>query len=332
MRIDSHHATALDTLRLNRSQQHDLQQQLLRRRRQQASSDSRREPRFDYDASQGLIVEVFHPGGTHSNYLVKPRNLSTHGIGFLHGSFLHHGTECNVWIRSSAGELRRIEGTVARCQWICGRVHEIGVLFEEAIELKNYLTPKTEPTDDAPLSIPLQAIEGRLLYLCDDEQAYTLIAPVNGVGLETKVVAMIDQALEQQAEQASDMALIDLSGGLVASTLAITALRESGFNGPIFALLDDADDAMTNTLRSAGATVVLTRPLTCESFINAFETPEAQMAPPVQESAEGDDQPPAAVVLPPINTAHLYGVMQAILRRMRDHVKKMWDRFTRLLS
>lgn len=334
MRFDSQHASALDTLRLTRSQQRDLHQQLRRRGRVQPSHEARQEPRFEFDSVQGLIVEVYHPGGTNSNFLVQPRNLSSRGIGFLHGSFLHNGTECNVWLRAQDGKLISVLGAVARCQWICGRVHEIGVSFDAPIVLDDYLPPKMNPTDDARLSIPLPSVDGRLMYLCDSDQAQHTAAPMAGMGLTTQIVATAEQALVQLQDQAAEMVLVDLSCGLDASAQAIVALREVEFTGPILVLHDNDDATDVQKLRDAGASAVLTRPLTGDKFINALETFEATPADDTPESSpdasEKQEQPAESAKA--AESVQVQGVMQAMLSRMRDYVKQLWDRFTQRRS
>lgn len=335
MRIDSRHATALDTLRLNRSQQHELQQQLLRRKRQQINTEARREPRFEYDPTQGMIIEVFHPGGTNSNYLVKPRNLSSHGIGFLHGSFLHSGTECHVWVRTTAGSLVCVTGAVARCQWITGRVHEIGVKFDEPITLEDFLTPSTHLTDNAPLSTELPTIEGRLTYVCDDPKATESIAPLAGMGLHTRVVGTVQQTIDQLTEQAPDVLLIDMVGGPDANTEAISALRATGFTGPILAMCAPDEEAeVTAAWRRAGANAMIFRPLTYDNFIIALQLPEAELTLPSLESDDpvDADAPTKTEAPAPVDTARVHGVLQAMLKKMRDYVKKMWEQFTHLLG
>lgn len=136
---------AVDTLRLSKREHESLLEQLGRRTTVFNGDDARTDSRKPYEVENGLVIELEHPGGTRVALLVKPRNLSSKGIGFVHGSFLYVGSHCSVTLKARDGKLAQITGKVARCAYLHGRVHEIGVKFDEPLKLSEYVACASTP-------------------------------------------------------------------------------------------------------------------------------------------------------------------------------------------
>ena len=88
---------------------------------------------------QNAVLTVEERRDRHTHFIVLPRNLSTGGLGVLHGGFIHPGTACLVSMRTTTGKTRTHAGTILRCQYISGRIHELGIRFHQPINPKNYL-------------------------------------------------------------------------------------------------------------------------------------------------------------------------------------------------
>jgi hypothetical protein len=116
---------AVDTLHMTKAQWLEILTQLEREAMNLAAADRRREPRLRYRVMMGMLVDIIHPGGSRTTFLVRSRNLSRSGTGFLHGNFLHVGTRCNVTLPQLTGQ----------------RV-EIGVKFDKPIALAEFLSEK----------------------------------------------------------------------------------------------------------------------------------------------------------------------------------------------
>ena len=68
---------------------------------------------------KGLIVDVLQPGAvTPTCYVVQPRRISDAEMWFLHGSFLHTGTQCTVQLVSLHGTCTSAPAVVARCSYV----------------------------------------------------------------------------------------------------------------------------------------------------------------------------------------------------------------------
>lgn len=114
----------------------------------------RRDRRFTHPAQ--MIVRMMHPGGTTGNYLVRTRDVSANGLGFLHGNFVHVATRCVIYLAGREGKWYRIEGQVVRCRLIERRTHEVGVLFDEPIDIAT-VTTVCDDEDMGELEAALQS-------------------------------------------------------------------------------------------------------------------------------------------------------------------------------
>src|SRR5437868_1999499 len=87
--------------------------------------NQRRQNRLPYVHRASLVIQMCHSGASQLNYLLRARNLSAEGIGFLHGSFVYTGTACVVSLLNKQGKPVRIEGRVVRCKHVRKHVHEV---------------------------------------------------------------------------------------------------------------------------------------------------------------------------------------------------------------
>jgi len=86
-------------------------------------------------------LRVVHPGGRATSHLVRVRNLSSGGVGFIHGSFLYPDTACHVAIQTRHGDSVALAGAVTWCRHIGGKSHEIGLRFAQLIRIDEFVHP-----------------------------------------------------------------------------------------------------------------------------------------------------------------------------------------------
>ena len=106
--------------------------------------DRRADPRFSYQHVPRVVVRL-HDGhyGLESYFVMVPRNISRTGIGLLHGQFVHVQTGCTIHLKTLKGKLVGVKGRIVRCRHVVGRVHELGVQFEEPLDLDTVLPAET---------------------------------------------------------------------------------------------------------------------------------------------------------------------------------------------
>lgn len=99
---------------------------------------SRKDPRIPFRRA-GVVLSLEHPGQTSTLVAVWTRNISSSGVGILMGAFVHPGTRCQIELPRADAGTQSIWGVVQWCRLIQGIVHEVGIKFEEELDLELFI-------------------------------------------------------------------------------------------------------------------------------------------------------------------------------------------------
>ena len=253
----------LDTLRLSE----DAAESILDRRDVEGHSpngcENRRSTRHSYRTKTGLVVTVYHPGGSIMRYAVAPRDLSTTGVGFLHGSYLHTGTNCVVSLPTLSSQWVNAVGQVVRCIHVQGKIHEIGVLFRDPIDTGQFVIAAAEQQEPAPNDgSELPRLVGRVLCIensVDDRDLIRFMLDRLDVKVlmtndKAETLAMFDGGVTfDMVMSAHDQHTLDGLG-------LIKALRAKGCDLPAVLLTAEEDQRIHAEALAHGCNAVLTKP------------------------------------------------------------------------
>ncbi len=145
---------AQDTLRLTDAQVREVMELLDKRGARDAGSVKRFNRRFGYGATSSVIVELEQLSGDSHQYKAFAHDLSSTGVGFLHGVFVHSGVACTVELVALDRERIRITGKVVRCELVKGRVHFVGVRFDQSIDLSMFVCADTDDVELSSAALP----------------------------------------------------------------------------------------------------------------------------------------------------------------------------------
>jgi hypothetical protein len=119
-------------------------------------SHLRSEPRIPFRRN-GVVLSLTHPGQSESVFLVCTRNISRGGIGVLLGAFVHPGTRCEVELPSLDGLKRSAFGIVQWCRLVRGIIHEVGIRFEQGLEVEQFINIATLRMKRSPQGQPVDS-------------------------------------------------------------------------------------------------------------------------------------------------------------------------------
>lgn len=102
-----------------------------------------------YPHVKRAALRVVHPTGNVTSHLVRSRNLSIGGMGFIHLSFLYPDTACHVALQTRHGDSVALSGKITWCRHLGGKSHEIGFRFDQIIEINEFVHPDTVAECDA---------------------------------------------------------------------------------------------------------------------------------------------------------------------------------------
>ncbi len=88
-----------------------------------------------------VVMKTTHPGGSVVEIPVVCRNLSSGGVGVLHSNYIHPGSQVliNLEVVSGSASIKDIPGVVCRCDHREGKIHDIGIRFNEPINVREAL-------------------------------------------------------------------------------------------------------------------------------------------------------------------------------------------------
>ena len=225
----------VDTLRLSPAQVNALLQHLNDSAGGDTDPGRREHIRYIFE-NTGAILEVHHPGGTTIAYSLNPRNLSSGGLGFIHGSYLYEGSRCTVTFIKCDGNTLRVNGVICWARHITGRAHDIGLQFDNEIDTDLLIceTPRivgfrTQHPNDKPLA-------GRVLQIeKSPEDAKVLAVQLRDLGAKPETDPSAVNAVKRTKNSKYDMVIIGDSKENADPEQLATQLRAAGYKGSIIA-------------------------------------------------------------------------------------------------
>ena len=128
-----------DILRLSARQTADILRRINDRAHDKVATERRQSPRLPYQHLSRLAVILENEQRGRRTYTLAPRNISREGISLLHGKFVYGGTACVVGLQALDGQVVPVHGKVIWCRLVAGRVHELGVQFDESIDVEEFV-------------------------------------------------------------------------------------------------------------------------------------------------------------------------------------------------
>lgn len=110
-------------------------------RAKNASYDVQRrtEERQSYRNNTRIIVCIRNYDGRKQQFIVRAYDLTSTGLGFLHGSYIYQDTPAEIYLEHKSDGMIRIPATIRCCTHVKKRIHLIGAQFDEPITLSDYL-------------------------------------------------------------------------------------------------------------------------------------------------------------------------------------------------
>ena len=208
-----------------------------------ANADNRDHDRLQYQVAGGLTIEIEHPGGTNAVFRIHPHNLSASGIGFLHGAFVFPGSNCQVNIKMPSGQHQRVAGVVKRCTHVNGKIHDVGVQFDQLVEHGWYSSDDdAETTDEKPSELPSYA--GSVMVFTPSKAERDLLHfMLTKLGLDVAAATKIPHAMRYVEGKTFQLILAAAWDGDDGQGLEfVRSLKEANCRSPIVGIVDGDED------------------------------------------------------------------------------------------
>lgn len=258
-----------------------------------------------------LPVRIAQPGGSSVEVPLVCRNLSREGMSLLHSSYVHAGSPISAKLPTLKGTTKPVTGTVVRCTHRGGKVHEIGVKFEEPIDLREFIPARA---GDDPLSF--ERVEG--------EKLVGTIAVVNAGPLDRQILQSLLRGTQLRVRAATganealamvheglDLVFYEASLPLEASLQGIAAIRAGAPKLPIIAIASDAPALGILREKKARADVLISKPLSQGKVQRAIAEFLLLKRPVTVEAYRGATEEATVVEMSPEIAAEIAGWVAA---------------------
>jgi CheY-like chemotaxis protein len=257
-------------------------------------NNQRKDTRWAYRQSD-IGVTIEHPAGGVSRLLLMSRNLSAGGISFLHSGFLYPGSRCQVALPKLDGQLHIAGGSIVTCRHVQGLVHEVCIKFERRIEPGQYITSPDSAGTDAPDSVEMPELHGRVLVVDDSEMDRNLLLHhLKIAGVHLTSVSTSGAALDTVKRDVVEIVLCDINLESMDGVEFITKLREAGFAGPIVVVTAETNEERITAAKNAGAAHLIAKPYTPDELFAIMVELHQKIGAVLTQSAiysTADDQP-----------------------------------------
>lgn len=215
-------------------------------------------------------LDLHHPGGSHVTVTVACRNLSRGGIGILHAGYVHPGTVCVVHLPRTTGPVSILPGVVVRCAHRGGMVHELGIRFDQRIDLAEYVATSEGSGLMSIERVAPEKLAGRVLTIEPGEIERRIVQHfLRETGLRQTYVSNIEEAMAE-AQGGYDVILLSTRADGPDAGQFVERLRDELVETPVIVLASEADAARRLAgLRPLGVGV-LPKPMTQEQLLRTL--------------------------------------------------------------
>ena len=264
----SNNNAKINTLRLGQHELHKLLEQFDQNQSEKPTPD-REFVRWSFRV-ESVDLTIEHATGSKVTLPVATRNISRGGISILHSAFIHNGSSCVVTLNLPGGKKEYVSGKVVRCNHLQGRVHEIGIAFDEQISTKDLLG--LDPLNEA---YSLERVEpdrlhGSVLVVTSTELDRDLILTfLEDTNLDLSVADSLESTISR-AQKGADLILTDYYIEDGSGPELIYKLRETSCEMPVIIMTSDKSETALDAIRDAEAAGILSKPISKDRLLQAL--------------------------------------------------------------
>ncbi|MFO0830439.1 MAG: PilZ domain-containing protein [Phycisphaerales bacterium] len=213
-------------------------------------------------------VLLTQPSGTENALDLACRNLSRGGCSLLHCAFVHRGSQVVVALPRPGGSHAETAGVVRRCQHRRGVIHEIGVQFDEEVDVHEFLAQGQENDHFSHECVDPQRLQGVVLYAGARELEFRILQHFLR---DTRMsIRQAKTAAEAATQAQGDITVIVCAWNLADAPgpELVRRLRRGHCAVPVILLAEQPGEA--NAARSLPDTTVLIPPLIQRTLLRAI--------------------------------------------------------------
>jgi CheY-like chemotaxis protein len=257
------------TLRMSRAEAERLREDLERSRSGGEGKTKRAFQRWAFD--KVVTMELFQPGGASTVLKYIPRNLSRGGICLLHSAYVHPGSRCVVTLPHPARGSMPVAGQIVRCRHLRGKIHEIGIKFDESCNVRDILCIEVSDGAYELEKVDPTKLSGSLLLIEDSELDRMLVRQfLKDTQMSVTTEGDGQSALKRCKSDSFDVIICDLDIGDVTGLDVLKELRDFGVQTPFILITADNNGKTKSRVKECRPDGFLIKPLSPDRLMGAI--------------------------------------------------------------
>jgi len=269
----------LETIRLNARDRKALINKINASSSTSRFQAERRALRVDFEAPRILFIAI-QATGNQVRHAAVPRNLSKRGLAFILGRYVYPDTDCKVAMPTLGGEWLMVTGKVRLCRHVGGIFHETAVVFEEPVDLRDFVQLSREEEDIVREELAEDLGEGfeeveqtQMILVVDDDKANRRLLThwLGKLNLRSRDATSPSQVTTLIKDDPPDGILMDVNLGEFDGLEIVQTIRNKGYKGPVICVSADESEATRQRAMSVGCNGYLPKPYTLDQIQEALE-------------------------------------------------------------
>ncbi|MBL4591059.1 MAG: response regulator [Phycisphaerales bacterium] len=217
-----------------------------------------------------VVLTIENAGGSTVSIPVVAKDISRGGISLLHSAYVYPDSKCTVSFKVPDGRTFHVKGRIARCMHIGGKVHEVGIAFDEQVSTRDLLG--LDPMEEAyslERVTPEQLMGTVLIVTKSEMDRELLLRYLQDTQLTIRVAENVEEAMER-AQKGCDLIFSDLHLGEESGLDLVTQCRAEGIDVPFMIMTSDDSDETRDDLRMSGVNGYFSKPIEQQRFYQAM--------------------------------------------------------------
>jgi CheY-like chemotaxis protein/HPt (histidine-containing phosphotransfer) domain-containing protein len=218
----------------------------------------------------GILLDIVQPGGGQTTICVACRNLSRTGLGFLHSSYLHTGTRVVARLMHHSKRLVPMEARVVRCRHVTRHVHEVGLMFDEPINVRDFMSPDPLNQTFTCEKVDPGHLTGTMLIIAEYKIEQACVqSMLRDTALDFVFATSIEEGVEA-ARRGVEIIVCDDTFEAGTGVDFVARARAAGVRSPIILMSGDVSEQSLSRIRKAQVNAFLAKPLKQDLLLRAI--------------------------------------------------------------
>lgn len=215
-------------------------------------------------------VLLTQPSGAEVGLKMACRNLSRGGIALLHNGYVHPGSNVVVALPRLAGGVKDVPGTIRRCQHRRATLHELGIQFDQQIDLQEFISAGNGVEFFSLEHVNPEKLAGQMMYVDDSDVDFRIVQ--HFLRETTLAIHRFESAASALEEAKKGFSIIVANWRLpdMKAIEMIEKMREQRVYTPVLVVTSDPVSLMRAGLWDLPNTGMLTKPLTQQNLLRAL--------------------------------------------------------------